>query len=425
MKKILKLGKAIVLGWLVVLLVISGTVFAANFFGGSFPIRADNTIDEVSASIAYNSEREEYFVVWSNGMPGCDDIQGQRLTKRGVKIGDAKYISNGCPNARWMPDVAYDSQHDQYLVVWHDYDNTETTSSATTTRARRVSGAGVVLDTSDIIIRDPGDKTKSAGEPAVAYSIFSDRYLVVYSEYWYLSTKYIGGQVVTDTGSLEGSQIIIASSTNTLYDPDVAYNFHNDRYLVVWEEELSGGDDYDIFGQQVQGNGNLWGSVSNIAITGYRERYPKVAALPFAPTDAKFLVVFQYEDASYDDEIYGMRVQEDGAALFPIIHVADTSIDEIRPAIAGSEGNLQYFVTWETYSGGTSDPIQGQSISYDGTLTESLAQAMLRGDLAMYPAVAAGPVGDFLVAWHERQGTDFNIYGSLVGNRNYIPLVRH
>jgi hypothetical protein len=150
-----------------------------------------------------------------------------------------------------------------------------------------------------------------------------------------------------------------------------------------------------------------------------------VAALPFAPTDAKFLVVFQYENSSYNDEVYGVRVQEDGAALFPIILVADTSIDETAPAIAASESNLQYFVTWQTYSGGTTDPIQGKSISYDGNSIGQLAQAILTGDLAMHPAVAAGPIGDFLVAWHERVGTDFNIYGSLVGNRNYIPLVRH
>lgn len=420
MKKAQKFFKVLIIGSLAILLAVSGTVLADSFIGSSFSISTDGTLEEVTPSVAYNSQQQEYLVVWSNDRPGNDDIRAQRLTRTGELIGGPFYISAGAGNERWYPDVTYDSTHNQYLVVWQNYDST----TGSSIRGRRVSNLGVVLDGSDITIRAGGAPTWNAYTPAVAYAFTSDRYLVVYEEVWGGSFG-IYGQVITSAGALEGGQITIASSaTEELQEPDVAYNVHANRYLVVWQQSAT--TEWDIYGHQVEGNGTLWGSTIVYAVSGMEEKYPAVAALPFAPSDIKFMVVYEYSASPTDQDIYGRLVKEDGTAIgASYLNIATYGADEIRPAIAGKSNDLEYFVTWRYEFSGSFAPIRGQSITYDGALTGQVAQAMPTNSDGNLPAVAAGPVGDFMVTWQDMQGTGSeNIYGRFVGNRTYIPLVR-
>jgi hypothetical protein len=70
--------------------------------------------------------------------------------------------------------VAYNSQHDEYLVVWEERD--ATTSSV---RGRRVSATGWLPG--NVFTVASGVMTDVyCSDPAVAYSSAADRYLVVY-----------------------------------------------------------------------------------------------------------------------------------------------------------------------------------------------------------------------------------------------------
>ena len=84
--------------------------------GQQFVISGDPE-QEVYPSVAYNSQRQEYLVVWSNDRAGNDDIRAQRVSKDGALIGGSFYISAGPGADRRYPDVAYNTQQDQYLVV--------------------------------------------------------------------------------------------------------------------------------------------------------------------------------------------------------------------------------------------------------------------------------------------------------------------
>jgi hypothetical protein len=98
-------------------------------------------------------------------------------------------------------------------------------------------------------------------------------------------------------------------------------------------------------------------------------------------------------------------------------------VDESSPAIASSESNLQYFVTWRYPQGVVNQPIRGRAISYQGTLLDETAE--FSGVAADFPAVTAGPTGDFLTIWQDQPiaTTNSNIYGQLWGNRIYIPSI--
>jgi hypothetical protein len=79
---------------------------------------ADQSVDTKDPAVAYNSQQQEYLVVWWNDRTGCDDISGQRVSKSGLPTGSVIWIANQCSDDRDYPVVAYNSQHNEYLVTW-------------------------------------------------------------------------------------------------------------------------------------------------------------------------------------------------------------------------------------------------------------------------------------------------------------------
>ncbi|HBY08449.1 MAG TPA: hypothetical protein DEH22_11915 [Chloroflexi bacterium] len=419
MVKTLGLKFFIVGGTLLFLLLIPIKTEAGTPIDGSLVI-SEGTEQEVSPALAYNSQRQEYLAVWYNDRAGCDDIRAQRISKNGALVGGPFYISAGCTAERRYPNVAYNSASNQYLVVWEQY----AAASGYSIRARRISGTGQVLDVNDLTIRSPGYNNYTPVKPAVSYASTSDRYLVIWAETWHpLPITYgIYGQVVNGAGGLDGNMFAVAEGNQPREEPDLAYNRHANRYLVVWQ--LDTGTLIDIHGQQVHGGGGLFQGDITIAYYSKSSTSPAVAALPTAPTDDKFLVVWELDYAPSDRDIYARLVAEDGSLGKDFWVSWSSGIDESSPAIAGSEINQQYFVTWRYPQGIVDKPIRGRAASYGGALLGNTAE--FSGVAADLSSVAAGANGDFLVAWQDQpiSATNTNLYGQLWGNRIYLPLVR-
>ena len=82
---------------------------------------SERSSDEYSPAIAYNSNRNEYLVVWENVWPGGHhDVYAQRVAGDGRLLNSFAVASS--PNNQMNPSAAYDPVHDRYLVVWaYDY----------------------------------------------------------------------------------------------------------------------------------------------------------------------------------------------------------------------------------------------------------------------------------------------------------------
>jgi hypothetical protein len=417
MKKVIWLTRGLVLCVFFVLLAIPIDSNAGLPVGGTLVISAEPE-QEVMPAVAYNSQRHQYLVVWYNDRPGCDDIRAKRLRQDGAPVGGPFYISAGCPADRRNPDVAYDSLHDQYLVVWEQ----EEASSGFSIQARRVSGDGQVLDAADIPIRSAGANLYTPVQPAVEYAFTSDRYLVIWAETWHpMPIQYeISGQVVTDAGGLEGNRFPINQNTQQLAAPDLAYNRHANRYLVVWQ--LDAGALWDVHGQQVHGGGGLFQGDITIAYFTKSSTAPAVAALPNSPNDDKFLVVWETLYAPNDRDIYGRLVAEDGGVSADFWISWTNGSDESSPAIASGENGLQYFVTWRQPQGVVDNPIKGRAVSFEGTLLGPVVD--FSGVAADSPGMASGLSGDILITFQDQPAfaTNTHIFGRLWGNRTYLPL---
>jgi len=114
--------KVLILTSLVVVILLAGglsVVFAAPSAQGDgtpegFAVIAQPG-NQFHPQVAYNSDADEYMMVWSNG----GDIFAQRLSKEGAANPPVLTITNARGRQDW-PAIAYDPDMDRYLIVWDD-----------------------------------------------------------------------------------------------------------------------------------------------------------------------------------------------------------------------------------------------------------------------------------------------------------------
>jgi len=377
--------------------------------------------DHLGASIAYNSQRQEYLVVFWN--VDTNWVWGQRVARNGTLVG-APITITGDSNGH-APDVAYNSQHDEYLVVWKHIDATSWSIKARRVAANGSLPGGVVTVASGSIA-----DTYGTG-PTVAYASTADRYLVIYEygNYYGWQQYGIAARAFTSDGSPEGPAFDVrpyGGGAPTL-GFDLAYNRARNEFLVVWSGVT--GTTYAILGRRVKmaGGAGTVGDIFTTADTPTDDIYPAVAALPFPAGVGQYLVAWQYVYSPSDNDIYAQRVAGDGSGPVgaPII-ISNPVVDQRAPAVDGSETGQRYLVAW---SHDSAPPflfvgIRARAVSMGGDLLGQ--EEGVGGVFAYHAAVAAGPVGDFLVAYDDAPlGAIYRgIYGRLWGNRIYLPLVQ-
>jgi hypothetical protein len=396
----------------------SGSGLAAASGGGpigSLFLIADQPVDASSPAVAYNSQREEYLVVWRNNRTACDDIYGQRVSKNGMLSGPWFAIATGCPAERERPSVAYNSQHDEYLVVWVQY---LAAAGSHDIYGQRISATGQLLGgVIDIAVGAPG---ASRSYPAVAYASTEDKYLVAFG-YYFATGSGIAARAFQSDGSPWGSFFDLEPSAG-MVEPlsRLAYNRLRNEFLVVWQ--LENATQYDIRGRRVKMSGGAGplGDAFWISTDPKRELYPVVAAVP-RPPDGQYLVVWIREYVSHDYDIWGQRVTGVGTLEGGHLTISTSPSDERRPAVAGKDSNRTYLVAWSRILPSSTEMF-GVTISSDGTRG---GEYQLGGPEAWDPVVSSGPSGDFLIAFENQPSgaPNWGIYGLLWGNRVYLPLV--
>jgi hypothetical protein len=392
--------------------------YAGQPVGSTIFIYTDTTdnADQVHSAVAYNSAWEEYLVVWWNDRPGRDDIYGQRVSRDGMPIGHwFPVFDNPGPEMRY-PDVAYNIERNEYLVVWEQEDGT-----LPNIRGRVLSAEGDRLGKE--LVLGSGSGLRSRSRPAVAYASTSDRYLVVWTSHVLGSVSNdIEGQSLLGSGEPTGGNFLIAEGTwqATPEQPDLAYNRSRNEYLVAWQQMSV---DYDIYGRRVQGSGAPMGpGPFVISAQSGDDTAPAVAAIPTIPNEGQYLVVWASPWSPANVDIYGRRIRGDGSSEGPILWIAPVGGNAANPAVAGSEGAGQYLVAWnevifppDPYSG-----VRARALTLQGELLGE--GAWLWWFYSDHPAVASGPLGDFLVTFDALE-VDRGIYGQLWGNRSYLPLM--
>jgi hypothetical protein len=297
----------------------------------------DPAFDAFNPTLAYNSDENEYLVVWQgDGGGGLADneneIYAQRLngsTGQRVAGSAPQRVSSMGPNGAVTyraqdPAVAYNRVDDEYLVVWSgDDDDAPLVAGEMEIFGQRLAGDNGAARGNRIRISQMGangDPASGAAQPAVAHNTRANQYLVVWTGDENNASladnelEIFGQRLIGDSGALSGDRLRISDAGpdgNTFFravHPAVVFQAAADRYLVTWRAEENVGDlvagEHEIFGQWLDGSlatelfendfrisemGSVDGS------TAFQADRPAVAT---SITDGNILVVWHGDDDS-------------------------------------------------------------------------------------------------------------------------------
>jgi len=201
------------------------------------------------------------------------------------------------------------------------------------------------------------------GEPVVAYSPVHDEYLVVWEDY-NAGEIAIYGRLVNSDGVLTSGRISIAAyATYTSTQPAVAYSPVLDQYLVVYttDSKPSGAPyhDYDLIARVVNGDGTLGDALLVNTVTSEQTWHPSVA---YNSQDDEFLVAWEIEHGSYGagglrTDIYARRIYSNtvaGSWVLTTLRCVVTGDpggggdgrDRVQPDVAYNSTNNEYLIAY-------------------------------------------------------------------------------
>jgi hypothetical protein len=305
------------------------------------------------------------------------------------------------PGDDMNPDVAYNSQDDEYLVVfeWED------------------SGGGGGRDLASIVVDSSGQTALSPHgvatsdlytdtHPAVAYNPTNNTYLAVWERGGATGDQYICGVILNSSGAISGTEFIIAAWIGDQVYPDVAYSAIHDRYLVVWEDHyMSWPNRPDIYGALLSGSGSgvAWESITGLNAPGSQTR-PAVAA---NVVNGRWLVAWadSRNSGTTGDDIYTQQVYSysSGATMLwgGQAHIGDFWGAAMAPDVAWGQvgsGDGEFLTVWSENSLIYGQRVQANSVLAGDVISVSTNDA---GDRNV-PAVAfdSGD-GAWWVAWRD------------------------
>jgi hypothetical protein len=204
---------------------------------GPFVISSDRPFAERSPTVAYNSDsnHQDYLVVWEDGFDGNPSqwgIWGRLVTQAGVS-GNSFVISVDFTNqvVYSQPDVAYNSNANEYLVV---YTRDASSASGDDIYGRRVSATGIRAPQEHAFDGTENDQE----DPAVAAYPLNTAipYLVVYTDFFDDEQGDVRG-VSVDKNGIPSSFVGIATESGfEERAPDITSDEGLGGYSVVWSQ---------------------------------------------------------------------------------------------------------------------------------------------------------------------------------------------
>jgi hypothetical protein len=240
----------------------------------------------------------------------------------------------------------------------------------------------------------------------VAYDPNHNRFLVVWYDWRDYPYNGTWGRLLTGDGTPYGDAFSICSTAiSQHYDPTVAFDSANQRFLVVWADNRFGSWYYPAWGamgQFVGPDGSLQGS--EFIISGDEEIghfYPM--SLVYSPADQRFLVLL-LASPSATINLYGRFVKADSGLAGVIFPITDTQTGlGIGRITAAYDGNNNRFLV--AYHNATAGQTCARLVNGDGGVGD---EKVLSTVVKTLDAAAFDPVNSrFLILWELAYG-DFS-----------------
>jgi hypothetical protein len=404
--------------------VVTSSAAAEPYLSNDIVVSAIDNIKHLP-SVAFNSKHNEYLVVWNAEWTlGTRDIRAQRVSAVGKLIGSEFSVYENPTRDSAQPSVAYDPVNDRYLVTFI-FDNFGDGSDWDLWgRLIPWNGPSASLNAFSIITW-----TTSQWNPKVVYATAQQEFLVVWNNTYATGPipAYVSAKRIRPDGSFPsaGSDLTLNDPSLNYVNPDVSYNLARNEYLVVWDRWTSFSN-HDIWGVRLRGDAVPLGG-GPFAIAGWpdSEELPAVAACNIAN---KYLVTWQSDVGSgkttYD--IYGRFVTGDGNLDGGPILIVHSSGPDIEGNVACNKSGNQYLFVWQQLYTTVQYGIWGTLIFPDHSMGAGFPVIQPSGTAERTNPVVVGGNSAYLVAWeHERSGTSYqDIHARLVTPyASFLPLI--
>ncbi len=381
--------------------------------------------DQINPAVAYNSQANEYVVVWEDHHWGWGDdwdIYGRRVGADGTPLGIQFGVAWESEKHVMNPDVAYNAAANEYLVAFE----LEFSAEDHDIYVRRVASDGTTIG-GEIRV---AASSNYESNPKLAYSESDSEYLIVWERSvgsGASSHVDVYAQRLDVDATPLGQPVAVGVGLLDQLHPAVAHGSVNNQYLVVWADEVqpAAGEaaassitlEFDIYAQRIASDGSLVGSQIAISTWQYDQVLPRLAYNAHAN---EFLVVWEDHHWAWGEArgIYGQRVRANGTlagANFAISWEEENL--RLNPDVAYHAAAREYLVSWEYEFRPDDHDVYRRRVGSDGTLLDDEAVVSNHGDHEGSPAVSPGGGRSYLVVWedgrnHATQALD--IYGDLV-----------
>jgi hypothetical protein len=245
-----------------------------------FIISGDRPRLEYNPAVAYNHHPDygDYLVVWEDdcNQPDRWAIYARRVTSLTVS-GSSFAITETANVWNYEPDVTYNLNHNEYLVVYTNDPSAGLDQTARNIYARRVYNAGGGGLLAEHAIDTSGE---SQDQPSVAaYHLnFSTPYVVVFRDRWNDAWGDVRGYLV-DVDGFPVSLLNIATTPGIIEgQPDIASSDAMGGYIVAWDEEIGMGS--DVYARRMSDAGVMEGVLEVATLSDYEERPAVAGGMP-------------------------------------------------------------------------------------------------------------------------------------------------
>lgn len=347
----------------------------------------------------------EYLVVWQDRGGGLEhDIFGVRIDAAGRLLDDEAIVVSDAAGQQTFPVVSAIAGN--YLVVWDDARNTGDFSNRDI-YGTRIDSAGGVLDPEGLAI---GKADMDQREPSVAGT--GTGFLVVWEDIRGGNDTDIYGNLVTADGGLteEDGGIPLSTIANEQRYPAIASNGQD--FLIAWQD-FANGEDFDIHAVRVSAETEMPIDEEVLVISAEQHHQER----PFVISDgADYLVVWQDFRNGIDFDVFGACVSgADGSvrALGRQGAVFRHERNQLRPRISRNDSG--FLVVWQDERIGSNHDVFGIRLDSDGAVIGRDAFEIVSEGTHQRNPFVDGFGREFLVAWEDaRNGNDLDIFAGFV-----------
>jgi hypothetical protein len=262
--------------------------------GAPFVISGDRPSTEYGPAVAYNtnSNHQDYLAVWTDTGGFGNGVYARQILSAAQTPNPSFAITDTTAAWNYEPDVAYNLNRNEYLVVYTHDSSKGGDPNALDIYGRLVKNFGGVAPLAENPINTSANVQQHATVAAHRLN-YETPYLVAFDDYWNDPAGDVRAYLVFTTGVPSTPINIATVSGRQEILPDLASSEPLGGFTAVWMQE--NGSDWDVYWRRVNDNGFLYPSAPVVAVVGKSEEYPTVAG--GIPTT---LAVWQEQNADWD-----------------------------------------------------------------------------------------------------------------------------